>query len=122
MNKFVLIAIGGACGSMSRFWISTFLSKLSILNISLSTLVVNILGCFMIGLFQGYFQKYHIIPNWSYLCITGFCGGFTTFSAFTLEHFILMQQGHYFESFIQIMLHITLCLIAVFIGFYFSKI
>ncbi len=66
------------------------------LLLSLGTFVVNVAGCFMIGLFYGLFMKYSdLSPAWRLFLTTGFCGGFTTFSTFSYENIALLRDGQY---------------------------
>jgi CrcB protein len=95
MNLF-LIAIGGAFGSVLRFLISSLIARHSTANFPLGTLSVNIIGAFLIGLFIEVFAlKYSASENLRYLLITGFLGGFTTFSAFSLESSLMFVKGDY---------------------------
>ncbi|HVG42957.1 MAG TPA: CrcB family protein, partial [Chitinophagaceae bacterium] len=82
MRELIAVGLGGAAGSMLRFLIQRFM------NTSLfpyGTLVVNVAGCLLIGIFAGFVIKNIINESNRLLWITGFCGGFTTFSALTLE-------------------------------------
>lgn len=91
------VALGGSAGSVFRFlgqkWISTSWGA----AFPLGTLIVNCCGCFIIGLFFGWSSRWSgFEPALKLLLMTGFCGGFTTFSAFTLESMGLIQQGKLF--------------------------
>jgi len=71
---------------------------------------------------MGYFAKNeHISPDWSLLLITGFCGGFTTFSAFSAENLNLLQAGNYFTALTYILGSLLLGILAVFLGYMIAK-
>jgi CrcB protein len=80
MYNIILVALGGAAGSVLRFVVARSLN----LNFPTGTLLVNLSGCFLIGILWGLFAR-NVDEGKRLLLITGFCGGFTTFSSFTLE-------------------------------------
>ncbi len=108
---FSLVFIGGGFGSVARFGIARLCAQFLPTVLPLATFGVNILGSLLIGFLWG-------IPavsdknSWMHLLIIGFCGGFTTFSAFSWENFNLLKQGNVFLFFIYAFLSIALCLLA----------
>ena len=86
----------------------------------MGTFVVNISGCFLIGIFLAYFLK-EDNNALKYLLITGICGGYTTFSAFSAENFSLFQSGNYFILIAYSLLSLIIGLIAVFIGIHMIR-
>ena len=120
MKTLFYIFVGGGLGSAFRFLISNFTQKLwNIKDFPLGTFTVNILGCFVIGLASAYFLK--VDNNLKFLIITGFCGGFTTFSAFSIENYSLWQDGHYVILAFYIFLSVIIGMLAVFAGFLVLK-
>lgn len=89
IRNLLLVALGGAVGSMGRYLIA----KLIDASFPWATLTVNIVGSLLIGLLTGLVSKEALSPEMKLLLVTGFCGGFTTFSTFANESFQLMKTG-----------------------------
>ncbi|MDR2205995.1 MAG: fluoride efflux transporter CrcB [Flavobacteriaceae bacterium] len=120
MKTIFYIFVGGGLGSVLRFLISNFTQKLwNISTFPMGTLVVNITGCFAVGIFSSYFLK--VDSGLKFLLITGFCGGYTTFSAFSAENYSLWQSGNYFTLILYILLSLLLGFLAVVLGFQIVK-
>lgn len=119
MKQFLLVFIGGGVGSMLRFGISKMLNTAVF---PYGTWTVNILGSLIIGMVMGFFIK-ESSPNHNlvFLLATGFCGGFTTFSAFSLENFDYLRAGNYANFMLYTLSSIVLAFLAVFIGTVCSK-
>ena len=120
------IAIGGAIGSVLRFLTTVLVSKFcpenSGFQFPLATFIANVIGCFLIGLFLGILAKNQLTDsNLKWLLVTGFCGGFTTFSAFGIENFNLLQNNNTLLAFSYIALSIILGLFAVWFGLFITK-
>ena len=90
--SFLFVAIGGALGSVLRYFLSLVIPKVA--GFPWPTFVANVLGCLCIGVFSGLFLKCgSLSPNLKLFLVTGFCGGFTTFSTFANENLALLQSG-----------------------------
>ncbi len=117
MNNILLIAIGGAIGSVSRYGCQKWIYQLYPNPFPLGTLVVNILGSLLIGLFFGFSEKGNIMsPEWRLFLTTGFCGGYTTFSTFSFETLALLKEGNYSYALMYIILSVLFGLMAVWLG------
>jgi fluoride exporter len=93
IKDILLVGAGGGIGSIARYLCSKWISGLYLAAFPAGTFIVNIAGCFLIGLFFGLTIKSTGFTNdWRLLLMTGLCGGFTTFSAFTLESIGLIKQ------------------------------
>ncbi|MEQ9442088.1 MAG: fluoride efflux transporter CrcB [Cyclobacteriaceae bacterium] len=90
---FLWVGLGGFLGSISRYWVGVLTSRFWVGLFPLGTFMVNMIGCFLIGLLFGWWFKGHITDSMSRLWITGFCGGFTTFSSFSYESLTLLEEG-----------------------------
>ncbi|HEX3079935.1 MAG TPA: fluoride efflux transporter CrcB [Puia sp.] len=94
MRAILFVGIGGGLGSILRYTISLFVGKHIPIVFPLGTLLVNISGCFLIGVFYSVFARHsNFNPDWRLFLITGICGGYTTFSTFSYDGFILLKQG-----------------------------
>ena len=122
IKTLLYIALGGAIGSIFRYFLSIIINKYWAHNFPLATFVTNVLGCFLIGLFFGILEKYYLPSSTlKYLLITGFCGGFTTFSAFAFENFTLFQNQNTLIAVIYIGTSIFIGIIAVWLGLILSR-
>ncbi|MEY3349449.1 MAG: fluoride efflux transporter CrcB [Bacteroidota bacterium] len=112
-NSF-LVVTGSAVGGGCRFWISTLIQKQSTASFPLGTFMVNMLGCFAIGLVVAIAEKYTSDQtNLMLLLATGFCGGFTTFSAFAMENLQLLKNGWNLQSAVYIIVSVVLGIVLV---------
>ena len=121
MKNFLLVFIGGGFGSGLRYLIGKYLNS-SLGGFPIGTFTVNIIGSLLIGLILGYAAKENSLSqNQVLLLATGFCGGFTTFSAFAQENFQMLKTGDIMQFSIYTIGSIVVGLIAVFIGIYITK-
>ena len=121
MKHALLVFFGGGLGSAFRYCFGKIFQTLPG-AFPMSTFTVNILGCFLIGIFMGFgFKTNALSENQSILLITGFCGGFTTFSAFTAENQLFLKSGDYLQFGVYTLSSILLGLLAVILGLYIAK-
>lgn len=93
MKNILLVGLGGGIGSISRYLCQRWFALNYPGHFPWGTFAVNITGCFLIGLFWGLsFKSFEANESWKLLLMTGLCGGFTTFSAFTLEGIGLIKE------------------------------
>ncbi len=105
--NFVFVAAGGALGAILRYSAGFLPFKA---NFPLSTLMVNFIGAFIIGLITGIAEEKGMSENGLLFLKTGFCGGFTTFSTFSIETVGLIDSGRYSAAGLYIILSLVLCL------------
>jgi CrcB protein len=122
LKQLFLVFLGGGLGSILRFIISKFFNNPEN-TIPYGTLGVNIIGSFLIGLFIGLAVKHSSVVNTNTLLFlsTGFCGGFTTFSAFSQENYVLLKAGDITSFLVYTAMTIFIGLLAVVSGFYVVK-
>jgi fluoride exporter len=122
LKTIIYIAIGGAIGSVLRYLMSVMVNKYWSNNFPFATFLTNIFGCFLIGFFLGFLEKNHLTDSYlKWLLVTGFCGGFTTFSAFGYENIMLFQNQNSIIAFLYIGLSIFVGIIAVWFGLFMNK-
>jgi CrcB protein len=110
------IALGGAAGSVSRYVLGGAAQKIAGAAFPIGTLIVNVSGCFLIGILSQHYMNAQTHPQMRAALITGFCGGFTTFSAFSLETAGLVDGGEYGKAAAYIVLSVSISLLATFAG------
>ena len=117
MKPLLIIGIGGALGSICRYLVQVYVGKYTTLGFPFGTLVVNLTGCFLIGILFGLSNKYAWMTlDWRLFLITGICGGYTTFSSFSVESMMLFRQGNYTYFFLYILGSVTVGLLATIAG------
>jgi CrcB protein len=117
LRQIMLVGLGSAVGGMARFLMGKWIYALYPQNFPLPTLIINILGCFLIGLIFGYSVKTGAFSAETRLFLTtGLCGGFTTFSAFAYENIQLMKTGQYTMVLVYITASVVLGIVATFLG------
>lgn len=113
----LLVAVGGAIGSVLRYLTAVAVQKYYASVFPLATFLTNIIGCFLIGIIVGWLAKNQMPDsNLKWLLITGFCGGYTTFSAFGFENVSLLQNNHSGTAFLYIAASVIAGLAAVWGG------
>jgi fluoride exporter len=121
MKNMLVVFIGGGIGTVLRYAISLLIPN-SASAFPWPTLLVNLLGCFAMGLLMGYyFRTAEFSNSLRLLLMTGFCGGFTTFSAFSKETIELFQGSQYSSALIYLAVSVLGCLLVTWSGFLCMK-
>jgi fluoride exporter len=111
------IATGGAVGALLRFWVSNGIYALLGRSFPYGTLAVNVLGSLLMGLLYVLLvDKLALGPQWRAALLIGLLGAFTTFSTFSIETLNLMEEGELLKALLNVLLSVTLCLAATWIG------
>ncbi len=118
MNSIIAIALGGGCGAVMRFLVSTGVYQWLGRDFPYGTLAVNVLGSFLIGLLTEalVLQRISISLEYKAAILVGFLGAFTTFSTFSLETLFLLEQGNISKAILNIFINVTVCVFAVWLG------
>lgn len=118
MGKLILlVGAGGAAGSIARFLSQQLIARYYPSSFPWGTLIVNIVGCFIIGVIYAFGEKGNLLsPEMRLLLATGFCGGFTTFSTFAYENISLMREGELLYTFLYVAASIIIGFLAAYIG------
>ncbi len=122
IRAIVLVGIGGGIGSILRYLTTVLVNKYFQTTFPLATFAANLFGCLAIGLLLGFFERQQLInSDLKFLLVTGFCGGYTTFSAFASENFSLFQSGNSLMAFAYIAISVLAGLFAVWLGITLTK-
>ncbi|MHC1778682.1 MAG: fluoride efflux transporter CrcB [Bacteroidales bacterium] len=123
MKTLILIGAGGFFGSVARYLTSKYIQDHLALSFPIGTLVVNIVGCFTLGVIYGFMERGEIFSQDVRIFLTiGFCGGFTTFSTFAYENVSLLRDGNFIQSALYIALSVFAGIIALYLGNIITKI
>jgi CrcB protein len=117
----IYIVIGGGIGALLRYLSTQCINSIIGIKYSLGTLFVNCIGALLIGFLINLFELYSIDIKWKLLSITGFLGGYTTFSTYSLETVQYFLNGNYKQAFINILLNNVLCILFVLFGIWINK-
>ncbi len=117
MQKYLLIALGGALGSIARFWVGSTISGRMGIKFPYGTLVVNLTACVIIGFTLTYLGKRaDLNPSWRFFIPVGFIGAYSTFSTFEWETLSTLRSGAFFLAALYTVGSVALGLIAVWGG------
>ncbi len=125
MGAWVAVALGGAIGSVGRFWLASVMTALTGPRYPWGTLLINVLGSFVIGLVGGFTLtpgRVGVHPDIRIFLMTGVCGGFTTFSAFSLQTLELLQAGDVVPALGYGAGSVVLCVLATYAGWLLGRI
>jgi CrcB protein len=117
---YVWVALGGAIGSVGRFWLNNLITLKFAEVFPLGTMVINLTGYFLIGFFAAFSDpegRFSATPGFREFFMVGICGGYTTFSSFSLQTLRLAQDREWLYAGGNVILSVTLCLIAVWLGY-----
>jgi CrcB protein len=116
---YLWVAIGGAVGSVGRFWLSGLVANLFGSTFPWGPIIVNVTGCFVIGFFNtltGTEGRWLVSPAARTFFMIGICGGYTTFSSFSLQTLNLVNDGEWLYAGANILFSVALCLAGVWLG------
>ena len=117
MNQALAIAAGGAIGALLRFWLSTGVYALLGRGFPFGTLAVNVLGSLLMGyLYIVMIDRLALAAEWRAFALVGLLGAFTTFSTFSIETLVLIEQADYAKAFANVLLSVLACVAAAFLG------
>lgn len=117
MTKYLIIALGGAIGSMLRFWAGGYVSGRLGSRFPYGTFVVNVTASFLVGFIMTILaERTNLSPAWRYLLVIGFLGGYSTFSSFEYETFQGFEDSEFLLAAMNIALSVGVGFVAVWIG------
>lgn len=122
LRSLLIVGIGSFTGGVLRYLISKLIQDSGFHTFPLGTFLVNVVGCFAIGLFYGLFERNNLIsPEMRLFLTVGFCGGFTTFSTFINESYQLIRDANFFYLFFYIALSLLVGLLMLYVGYSLIK-
>jgi CrcB protein len=118
LNSILAISLGASLGAIMRWVLGLVFDSMSV-AIAMGTLAANLIGGFLIGVAMAFFSAHtELSPQWRLLIITGFLGGLTTFSSFSGELTLMIQEGRLSIALITVMLHVMGSILMTFLGIY----
>jgi len=122
-TRYLLVALGGALGSMARFWMSGFAPRVFGIGFPYATLLVNLLGSFLISLVMGVALSSTLVPvNLRIFLTTGIMGGFTTYSAFNYETLAAFEEHLWLVGGLNVAATVLGCLVAGLLGMLLARV
>lgn len=121
MKTILIIGLGSFIGGVFRYLLTMFMQNKVPGYFPYGTLMVNVIGCLLIGMVYGASSRDLMTTDWRLFLATGVIGGFTTFSAFSYESVSLLRTGHFLNAAVYISLSVILGLLATFMGLYLIK-
>jgi len=115
MMNFLYVFVGGGLGSICRYAISRMIKQTD-LHFPTATFIANVMSCIILGYLIGLTLKDDLASSQRLLWMTGFCGGFSTFSTFSGETFQLLQAGEMATAFTYIIFSLLVCVVCIYIG------
>ena len=123
MHGTLMVGLGSALGGMARYGAALLLARFFGETFPWGTLFVNVTGSFVIGFFftlTAAGGRLLISPDWRIFVTVGICGGYTTFSSFSLQTLVLLRGGEWFPAALNVFGSVTVCLVAVWLGVYWA--
>ena len=122
MVELLAIGLGGAVGALCSYGVTLWANSLVGINFPYSTLIINVLGSFAVGLvFILLVERNLLAPIWRSVLMVGFLGAFTTFSTFSLQALGLMEEGRYMGALGYIASSVITCILATALGMYLAR-
>jgi CrcB protein len=122
MKHMLLIALGGAGGALSRYWLMNLVNQWHHVKFPFGTLAVNLIGSFAIGIMYVLItERVALHPDWRNVAMVGFLGAFTTFSTFSLEVITLLENGEVVMATGYMLSSLLLCVMAAWLAIYLTR-
>ena len=116
-NKLMFIDAGGAIGAVFRFLVSNGIHSFMSRDFPYGTLTVNVIGSFVMGIsYVMLIERLNISPEWRAFIVVGLLGAFTTFSTFSIETLVLIENGELYKALLNVLLSVLLCVMGSWLG------